>query len=168
MSDVVKAEVTKGAEIAARLIALVCGGQTGLVPLRSVLAQIQDDETGEQFYQAMGEAGDEVGKQVFDALAGNGLIPYLLPGMHSPLELTPDGNEYAYPDEASAFLALQFGAAKSAPGADDAAVVASLMPAGMPLVVGAIGQDSGLSAAFGSAVSETIDAAEELAKKQGE
>jgi hypothetical protein len=151
-----------GKIIAQTLIALVTGGQCGLVALRAKLAEIQDDETGEQFYEAMAEAGDEIGKQVFDALASHGLVPYLLPGMHSPLELTIDGTEYAFPDEANRFLALQFGAAKSAPGADAAADAATLLPAGMPPVVAPIGLDSGLSAAF-----KKIDDADESEQNFG-
>lgn len=107
-----------GKEIAEKLIALVNGGQCGVVGMRSLLSWLDDDNVVE-FYDTIAES--EFAQAVGDACASNGLIPHLAPGMHSPLELTPDQQEYAYPEEAAAFLSRQFGSMASSPYADKVA-----------------------------------------------
>lgn len=163
-----------GKEIAEQLITLVTGNQGGVVPMRALLARL-DDENVVEFYDTVGAS--EFAGQVGIACARNGLIPHLAPGMVSPLALTDDQQEYADPEAAKRFLELQFGSMSSAPGAEEVAKSGIMQ---VPIVQ-PVGQYDGLipvdpanpgtlvfdAAASTSTATEAIESAE-AAKPEGE
>lgn len=113
--------LTSGQHVANLLIALLDNNQLGVTTMRSVLDQLHEDNCVDfyEYLEAQGRSED-----VMLATARNGLIPFLAPGMESPLTLTEDGKEYAYPERANAFLALAYGSNQD----EATAVIASLQP----------------------------------------
>lgn len=98
----------------AQLLDLFCNQQFATVPVRAVLAQVTPENVEE--FHAEFSASDH-GEVIATELARLGIVPPLPEGVPSPLALTPDGADYADPEAANRFLAVQFGHAAEAPGA---------------------------------------------------
>jgi hypothetical protein len=99
----------------AQLLALFCNQQFATVPVRAVLAQVTPENVNE-FHDEFNAS--EHGELIATELARLGIVPPLPEGVPSPLELTPDGADYANPEAANRFLSVQFGHAALKADAD--------------------------------------------------
>lgn len=100
--------------IFAQLLDLFCNQRFAVVPVRAVLAQVTPENI-EEFYTEFHES--EHGEVIATELAKLGIVPPLPESVPSPLALTADGSDYADPEAANRFLAVQFGHVATAPGA---------------------------------------------------
>lgn len=95
----------------AQLLDLFCNQQFATVPARAVLSQVTPENV-EEFYSEFNNS--EHGVLIATELARLGIVPPLPEGVPSPLALTADGADYADPEAANRFLAVQFGHAAAA------------------------------------------------------
>lgn len=104
-----------------QLLDLFCNQQFATVPVRGVLAQVTPENV-EEFHVEFNTS--EHGDLIATELARLGIVPPLPEGVPSPLALTADGSDYANPEAANRFLAVQFGHASANADAETLEAVA--------------------------------------------